>query len=136
MGFDGAVWWQTLGMRSLLALIGVGAGALAIGALPATGGLAVAQPALGLVSSSPVTVHGLHFKARKLVRVTFRAGDTVSVGTVRTSTVGAFTLPAPDGFAYDRCSASLQISAAGVISSTGAAAIRIPPRECAPLSTP
>ena len=123
-------------MRAVLASIGAGVAAFAVAAPLAVAVAAIPQAALVLVSSSPVTVHGLHFGSHRLVRVTFRAGTEVSVRTVRTGTTGAFTLPAPSGFTYDKCTAPLQVSAAGVAGMTGSAGFKLPPRECAPLSTP
>jgi hypothetical protein len=92
-------------------LIAVFAAALALllgWGLPAAGSLTV--PSLRLLSRAPITVQGMHFRARERVRVTLLAARD-RVVRVTTSAAGVFTARFA-GISADRC-ADLSIQAVG-----------------------
>jgi hypothetical protein len=73
------------------------------------------------------TVRGTHFFRHERVRVTFTT-DTRTTRIVRTSALGSFETGLPT--AYDPCSTSLTITAAGVRGDT--AVLKLPQRACPP----
>ena len=89
-----------------------------------------AGPALALSGSKPIVVHGSRFTRNEAVKVTFRVGGVVVARTVRTTTAGAFALPAPLTLGYDPCSTTLVITARGT--SGELVTVKRPPRGCAP----
>lgn len=69
-------------------------------------------PSLRLLGSSPITVRGIHFKARERVRVTLFATGAL-VARVRTSEAGAFTAQFGDNVAGGCSGLSIRAVGAG-----------------------
>jgi len=111
-------------MKTTLAAGVVAAGVLASFAF----GAARIHPLLKLVATSPVKVHGTHFRSAERVRVTFDLGAQNVVRTVRASRAGAFTTSTDADF--DRCGTLVVIRAVGARS--GAATVKLQLPECAP----
>jgi hypothetical protein len=86
------------------------------------------SPALRLVSKTPLTVKGLHFKARESVRVTLYAGGRTT-RIVRTSAVGSFAASFQD-VDLDRCGVGYLVWARGHFGDR--ASLKIPLPECPP----
>jgi hypothetical protein len=99
---------------------------LLVAFLPAAAPAVAAPPSLSVVARAPLVVHGAGFAARERVTLV-AAGRRLSL---RASRSGAFSATLPT---LDRCSAGRVIA---VGASGDRAALRIPPVECAPASTP
>jgi hypothetical protein len=76
---------------------------------------------------SAQTVQGRHFYRHEKVRVAF-AGDVRTVVRVRTTATGSFVAPLPT--AYDPCTETLVITAAGARGDD--ARLKLPQRACPP----
>jgi hypothetical protein len=80
--------------------------------------------------SGSLVVRGRRFAHRERVRVTFRTGRQTLTRTVRATPTGTFSLTSPATLAYDPCSTTLVVAAAGT--SGDSAQVRRPQRLCAP----
>jgi hypothetical protein len=113
-------------MRATLA---AAAGVVAAGVLASLAyGATTVHPILRLVASSPVKVHGAHFRSAERVRVTFDLGAQNVVRTLRANRAGSFTASTDADF--DRCGTLVVIRAVGARS--GAATVKLQLPECAP----
>ena len=110
-------------------MIAVAVAAAVAGGAPA----APSKPALRLLAASPLTVKGVHFRAREHVRVSARLDDGVRVRYARANRLGRFG--ATFGYVnYDPCNSSLAVTAVGAFGSR--AALKFPQRECPPALGP
>ena len=110
-------------MRSLFALVLLGAAMLL--AATASG---QTRPALRILDSWPLTLHGAHFQPRESVRVTVVMGETTLSRRLQAGTLGGFTVRFA-GVRLNYCALPLLISARGT--SSGLVRTRLPIVDCA-----
>ena len=104
--------------------------AAAVAALAATGAVAqTARPTLRLVSVSPTTVAGAHFKAREHVRVRLQTSERSATRRLIATRLGRFVAHFGSQ-PFDPCNSSLSVTAVGARGSR--AAVKLPQRECPP----
>ena len=109
--------------RALAAVLALAVLAVAPAATTAT------RPALKLTKGPPLTIQGLHFKARERVTVTlYTKGSSVRHATATRS--GTFTVKFDTDTATDRCSTGIRLYAVGKAGSR--AAIKLPQFGCMP----
>jgi hypothetical protein len=103
---------------------GVAAAALAVGAASAP------RATLRVSVGDPIHVRGEHFRARELVRVTIAYADVRKARTVRTTRLGTFDASFDVALPLDRCTDSLEATAAGARGDS--AREKLPQRACPP----
>jgi hypothetical protein len=113
-------------MRHSVLLIGLMAVLAPAAALGTTGTV----PSLRLVDRAPLTIAGVNFASRELVRVTATVEDGTAVRSVRAGYHGGFVARFP-ALTVGRCSA-FRINAKGA-TGTRAALKLFPPAVCQPL---
>lgn len=111
-------------MRSLLALALLGVTLL----VPVSAPAGRAGPTLRILSGSPLTLRGTHFRQRESVRVTVVMGETTLSRRLLAGTLGSFTIRFA-GVHLNYCALPLLISARG--SSSGLVRTRLPIVDCA-----
>lgn len=113
-------------MLIVLALLASLLGGTAAGTLGATTATQ-SKATLRLVSVSPLSVRGVHFKGRERVRVVAKAASTTRSRTIRTTSSGGFRVSF-GSVTFDRC-ADLVVTATG---RHDRATLKLPQPECPP----
>jgi hypothetical protein len=112
--------------RALFIAVAAVAGGMLVGALGAASE-ARRSPALRLADRQPLTLRGVHFRARELVRVQVTADSGTRTRRVRTTASGSFV--SQFGPVLDRCSG---LYAVAVGSRGSRATLKMPQPLCPP----
>ncbi len=112
-------------LRAVIALLCAG---LCLGSSVASA--TTKRPALKIVRSTPLTIHGTGFHPRERVRVTV-VTSRAAVRITRTTATGTFTARfTEEALSSDRCANGLIVTARGAVGDT--ARLKLPQPECPP----
>jgi hypothetical protein len=117
--------WHTGPVKGTALAIAVSA---LVVALPAVA--AESRPALRLVSSQPLVVQGVHFRAHERIRVTAYVEVVKHARVVRATAAGRFKASFDLATPLDPCLESLRVTAVGARGSE--AVLKLPQRACPP----